>query len=226
LALKDDDARHENVMKFVSKILFELCRISEIAQGKGQSSRSSSLDESFLGEVVVKSILDRLHSEDKYKHLDVSRLELRCANADPNYGPLWFYCRVGPTDTARLVLTRGIDVILDEVKLHANLYISAILRRFAIIARFEKKQHSEVQEGTSAWEKLIDEECLSAPSLKQIIEYGNKKITEAGVEFLETSIPPSDFITGIVALSRHRPIEEMTSSERRKTLFGTDSIFS
>jgi len=97
-----------------------------------------------------------------------------------------------------------------------------------VISRFTQtgEQRSK-QEGrsTSSWEKLIDQELLSAPSLKVIIENGTKN-TNIGVELLESSIPPSNFIAGIVELSQHHPIQNLTLSERRKVLFGADSLFS
>jgi hypothetical protein len=33
-------------------------------------------------------------------------------------------------------------------------------------------------------------------------------------------------VTGLVVLSKHRPMERMSLSERRKALFGTDALFS
>jgi hypothetical protein len=108
------------------------------------------------------------------------------------------------------------------------LYIIAFIRRFAVISRFTQKgEQRSKQEGasTSSWEKLIDQELLSAPSLKVIIENGTNN-TNIGVELLESSIPPSNFIAGIVELSQHHPIKNLTLSERRKVLFGADSLFS
>ncbi|KAG7359705.1 expressed tetratricopeptide repeat protein [Nitzschia inconspicua] len=223
---QDDDEWDQNLTKYVFKLVCELYRIRDAVSSDDMPGvPRKSLANSYLGESVIKPILERLYSEDSLKFLDITRLELRCANADPNYGPLWFYCRARPTDTARTVLGRAVDVVLDDIKYYANVYIAALVRRFAITSRFERHHGGGVAEGTLAWEQMMDEICLSTPSLSNILENGCD-FSEAGVEFLESSIPPSDFITGIVALSRHRPIDEMTSYERRKTLFGSDSIFS
>lgn len=223
---ESDDEWNENLVKYIFMLARELFRIRDVVSSDGMPEiPRKSLANSYLGESFVKSFLERVYSEDTLKFIDIVSLELRCANADPNYGPLWFYCRARPTDTARTVLRRAVHVVLDDIKFYANPYIASLVRRFAIVSRFEHKHGNEVTEGTLAWEKLIDEMCLSTPSLKDIFESGSDN-TEAGVEFLESSIPPSDFITGIVALNRHRPIDGMTSHERRKTLFGADSIFS
>ena len=34
--------------------------------------------------------------------LDITHLELRCSNADPKYGKLWFHSRSRPSDTRKV----------------------------------------------------------------------------------------------------------------------------
>ncbi|KAL3915949.1 MAG: hypothetical protein SGILL_005403 [Bacillariaceae sp.] len=224
---ESDEEWNESIVKYLFKLVCEMYRIRDIFSPNDdvvKPSDKNALD-SYLGDIILRAFRERVYSESVTHFLDISRLELRCGNADPNYGPMWFYCRSRSTDTARVVLSRAVDIVLDDVKFHANVYIAALVRRFAITSRFEQKRSQGVTGGSAAWEKLIDKECLSVPSLKHIYENGSDT-AEEGVEFLESSIPPSDFITGIVALSRHRPVEEMSSYERRKMLFGADSIFS
>jgi la-related protein 1 len=224
---ESDQEWNESVVKYLFKYICEIYRIRDDLSRSDDSVKETDENhfDSFLGDSIATALKERVYSDKVVHFLDISRLELRCSNADPNYGPMWFYCRSRLTDTARVVLGRAVNIILDDVKFHANVYIAALVRRFAITSRFELKVHGEVTEGTSTWEKMIDKECFSVPSLQHIFETGSD-ISEAGVEFLESSTPPSDFITGIVALSRHRPVEKMTSDERRKMLFGADSIFS
>mmetsp|Transcript_22701 Transcript_22701/g.26039 ORF Transcript_22701/g.26039 Transcript_22701/m.26039 type:complete len:1700 (-) Transcript_22701:211-5310(-) len=224
---KQEESWEEGLTKYIYKILVELSSIRKyVANGKNGTLEGISADSSLLGKSSVQVILDRLHSDMSHGFIDISKLELRCANADPNYGPVWFHCRSGPTETARNVLTRAVYLILDEVKIHANLYIIALIRRFAVISRVtQKEEKRSKQEGTSVGEKYIDQQLLSAPSLKFIIENGSNN-TNIGVELLESSIPPSNFIAGIVELSQHHPIQNLTLSERRKVLFGADSLFS
>jgi tetratricopeptide (TPR) repeat protein len=225
LVFKSDDAWAEGLTEYVYSTIHELNVLYGVVSKEGPGTKNPAVVDSFLGTAVIEAILERLYSEQSHQFLDLTKLVLRCANADPNYGPLWFHCRSAHTDTARKVLTQAVDVMLNEVKRHANLYIAASVRRFAILALFQQNQENRWKEGSRMWESLTDQECLSSPSLQQIIEVGSNK-KETGVELLESSIPPSDFITGIVALSRHRPLEEMTSSEKRKLLFGADSLFS
>ena len=217
----------KSLIKYIYKILIELDSIRDhFTTGKNRRSEETPSGSALLGKYSEQVILERLHSENSQGLIDISRLELQCANADPNYGPVWFHCRSGPTETARNVLARAVNLILDEVKIYANLYTVAFVRRFAVISRFKLKggQRSK-DESAASWEKRIDGELLSAPSLKTIIDISTSN-TNAGVELLESSIPPSNFIAGIVELSQHHPIKNLTLSERRKVLFGADSLFS
>lgn len=43
-------------------------------------------------------------SEGDFLRAEVEGLVLRCVNADPNYGSMWFHCRHRPSDTAKCVL--------------------------------------------------------------------------------------------------------------------------
>jgi hypothetical protein len=45
------------------------------------------------------------------------------------------------------------------------------------------------------------------------------------MDLLESTMTGSDFVSGLVALSRHRPMDKMTLPDRRKALFGTDALF-
>ena len=40
-------------------------------------------------------------SEVDFLRAEVEGLVLRCVNADPNYGSMWFHCRHRPSDTAK-----------------------------------------------------------------------------------------------------------------------------
>lgn len=220
LFLEDGFFRKDDLISFIFKILLELRTIDNNSPGIVN-------DESFLVRPAVESLKNRVFSNACYGYLDLSVLERQCTNADPNYGPLWFYCRKGPTDTARKVLARASGVVLADIKNSAALYIAAYVRRFALLAAMQhtmKQEEINPKEGTAEWEVLIDRECLAAPSLTQILETSREK-REPGIELLERSAPPSDFITGIVAMNRYRPVDEMTMAERRRVLFGADSLF-
>ena len=59
----------------------------------------------------------------------LKELQLQCTNADPNYGVLWFYCKLNPFDSARIVLASAKRML--QYELHnqtvAAVYFHAIL---------------------------------------------------------------------------------------------------
>ena len=225
LKFDEDETWEAGFKKYIFDILRELNSVRESATNEAKCDAEKATTKLVLGQSSTEAVIERLYCGTSLKFIDVSRLELRCANADPNYGPLWFHCRSGPTETARTVLARAVDFIVDEVKTHAHLYIVASVRRLAVISRFMEREKLSLKEGTSAWEKIIDQELLSAPALKHIIDQGTEKLEE-GVELSERSVSASNFIAGIAELSQHHPIQNLSLSERRKMLFGADSLFS
>jgi hypothetical protein len=46
-----------------------------------------------------------------------------------------------------------------------------------------------------------------------------------GLVLLESTMRGPDFVTGLTGLNKHRPIKDMSLSDRRKALFGTDALF-
>lgn len=198
--------------------------------------RSERVPALSLDEATVKSIHEQLDPAVRDKLLDFSQLQLRCANADPNYGSLWFHCRAGPTDTARNILSRAKDVMLLELSIHSHIYISTFIRRFAILARLEKDTKLKnksgesdtiaVAEDSAQREELMNKAFLNTPSLLEIFKVGNTKFnSETGMDLLESTMTGSDFASGLVALSRHQPMEDMLLPDKRKVLFGTDALF-
>lgn len=215
----------KGLISYIFRILVELNNIRESVTTETKSIQESISTKSLLGISSTQVVIERLHSGTSLRFIDISRLELRCANADPNYGSLWFHCRSGPTETARNVLARAVDLIVNEVKTHAYLYIMAFIRRLAIISRLQEKEAPGLKEGTSQWEKIVDQGLLRAPSLKVMIKHGTENM-KIGVEILESSVPTTSFIAGIAELSQHHPIQTLSLSERRKVFFGADSLFS
>lgn len=63
------------------------------------------------------------------KKTNLDGLELRCTNADPNYGVSWFQCRGHPSETARQILRRAKTAMAYEMEALGTLYLSAIYRR-------------------------------------------------------------------------------------------------
>ena len=64
-------------------------------------------------------------------------LELLCANADPNYGTMWFYCKRQPFEPARRVLDLARQLLESEMRKKevAGIYFAAIILRQSAAAR-------------------------------------------------------------------------------------------
>jgi len=62
----------------------------------------------------------------------LSDLELRCTNADPNYGVSWFHCRGYAYETSRQVLRRAQVAMAHELKALGPVYLQALCRRLLV----------------------------------------------------------------------------------------------
>eukprot|EP00797_Seminavis_robusta_P014299 Sro216_g089500.1 n/a (621) ;mRNA; r:68452-70314 len=196
--------------------------------GEGTTTKESNAD-ARLREIIdsqtLPQIIDLLEAGYESASVDLADLELRCANADPNYGLLWFHCRHGPTDTARKILTRATDKVVSELRKFVPIYIVALVRYAAVTGMMDTEKQSE---DDAAWEDRVDEILLAAPSLQEILKKDDivEKNQDGGVLFLENNIAGSTFSTGLTELNRLQPVGELSLNDRRKALFGTDALFS
>lgn len=214
---------------YISELTPDIVTACGADDGSSNDDDASSREERVrvLGHETALVISQQLESEYRERTVDLTRVELRCANADPNYGLLWFHCRHGPTDTSRRILGRAKERIVAEVRKFAHIYILAMIRRTAIMAALAAEGNSGEEPAavnTAEWENFIDERLLAAPSLKTIWN-GEKKLEE-GLVLLERTTTGSVFATGLTELNKHQPVGVMSLRERRKALFGTDALFS
>jgi hypothetical protein len=72
------------------------------------------------------------------------------------------------------------------------------------------------------WEDRVDELLLGSPSLRDMF---NPVDPTTGLVLLQSTINGSDFITGLMDFNRHRPIEGMTFTDRKRAIFATDALF-
>ena len=193
-------------------------------------------DDVFAAKIAssVRSSLEKVSFEELFEDSD---LELRCANADPNYGLLWFHCRYGPTETARTVLGRAREQIIRDVRSNAHLYIIAMVRRYGVMATLQKELDSKhgklsgesgtgkVEWKATNWDSILQDRLRSTPSIDMILKPGEIDEKSCTV-LLESSVTGSSFGTGIVALNIYKPLKELSLIERRKILFGSDALFS
>jgi hypothetical protein len=220
---------------YINNIFFELLAICD---SEGTSAIRSEEDmglttEGIIDDDTASQIRQHLEPSSREGSVDLSELELRCANADPNYGLLWFHCRLSPTDTARRILSRATEKVVTELRSFVHIYITAMIRSSAIMATIAAGKEAEADDfqeeyppldDEGAWEDFIDKKLLFAPAFYTILH--TKKQGGKGVVFLENTITASVFATGLAELNKHQPIGGLSWNERRKELFGTDALFS
>jgi len=155
---------------------------------------------------VMVTVEDELFKAEDFIRVDTKELELRCVNADPNYGSMWFHCRQKPSDTARSILWRAKSMMALELQNLQNVYIKAIARHKII----EKQIRWLYPCGTS-----IDNEVMEAA----------RSISPIGTVDNKLKIKGEDFVTGLVRLNRITAnMSELHSEDKRKILFGSDQI--
>jgi len=155
--------------------------------------------------VDVDCCCTALVAED-FVRVDTKDLEIRCVNADPNYGSMWFHCRQKPSDTARSVLWRAKSMMSIELQNLQHVYVKAIVRYMLIEQQIRHCYRCGFNE-----ENRILEACKFVPPLKAA---GSK-----------LKIKGEDFVTGLVRLNRITAnMSGLSSEEKRKILFGSDQI--
>ena len=133
--------------------------------------------------------------------LDTTKLELRCSNADPNYGKLWFHSRSRPSDTARKVLEQAKQVIWNDLREYSFIYILATMRQDTI--KYCKTSNMNV----------------NVPSLTELL---NK--TAWKEDNLLKRISKADFVTGFSEVNGEVDLQSLSLFDRRKFLFGSDLL--
>ncbi len=159
--------------------------------------------------------------------LDTSDLELRCSNADPNYGHLWFLYRSSPIDTAREVISQAKVEMADSIIDYSYLYIAAIVRRAGLLMQIEHHAEQDplpnavINGGKSSvvfarglphpksrrWEDVVDRQVRSAPPLNEMLP--------------DTEVNSILFTSGCV---ENYNWDKLSLTERRRVLFGSDSL--
>jgi len=133
--------------------------------------------------------------------LDTTKLELRCSNADPNYGKLWFHSRSRPSDTARKVLEQAKQVIWNDLREYSFIYVLATMRQEAI----KCCRKSNIN--------------LNVPSLTDLLTGTTRK-----EDCLLKRTSMADFVTGFIAVNGEVDLQSLSLFDRRKFLFGSDLL--
>ena len=212
---------------WISSLVVTGVKLVRMATG-GQSSTE------FDGELFDKSVIPSLRAQLETNNLDellqTSNLELRCANADPNYGSMWFNCRNAPTDTARVILRRARDHIVADVRIYCYIYVAAIIRSCGIMAAAKHEgdlmNNSECKTQAAAnVNAAMAELATVTPSIEAMLQLKTNETPDDTV-LLESSASGFHFTSGLVVLNRHKSLLDMPMLQRKKILFGSDALFS
>ena len=132
---------------------------------------------------------------------DLSDLRLACANADPNYGSLWFFCRRGSSDPPTKVIEQAAERVAEDVHQYAHAYLAALLRRKAVLSMIGLEKPSTLvgkietsDPNAIKWEDLVENELLAYPTLQEIF---NPVDPTTGLVLLDSKIDGSLFIAGL-----------------------------
>ncbi|GBG29162.1 Pre-mRNA-splicing factor CLF1 [Hondaea fermentalgiana] len=139
---------------------------------------------------------------------DTSDIELRCVNADPNYGALWFHCKRGPFDTARQVLRTAKSLMIEELTKFRAVY------REAIVESIHRKRDTAARQISRA-------KSRTTPALAG----GEDRWLTERLEPMHDAKSYANFSTGLLSvnwLGEH--VGLLVDRERRKFLFGSDQI--
>ena len=178
---------------------------------------------------IVGTLRELLQAEKLRSSIDLTDLRLACTNADPNYGSLWFHCRKFPMCTPSKVIELAAEDVTDEIFKFASVYIAAMIRRMAIIAKGDEKIPDGADEAIETsdpavieWENSIDKKLRDVITLSEILD---SMRSSHGLVLLESAMRGSIFITGLSELNSYKALDSMTLLERRRALFGTDALF-
>ncbi|GKY96975.1 hypothetical protein MPSEU_000656400 [Mayamaea pseudoterrestris] len=213
----------ECLIKYITDISLA---VSLACQQKMQSAR---LIPNLVHAAIIQPVRERLSVVKLLRSFDLADIYLSCSNADPNYGPLWFYCRRLQNDPPQRVLEHASAAMLAEIRTVAHIYIAAQVRRHAILSTNDDADGLATEESLELFdpaamelEKRTDTLLRSYPSLQEIY---NPPDPMTGSPLLECNINTADFATGLMEFSRNPPLEQMSLLARRKALFATDALF-
>ena len=191
---------------------------------------------------------DFVHCVEAYLSTVAKSLTRRCTNSDPNYGTAWFHCRTKPYDTPATVIKTALHFLACEMASAQPLYVRAVLsyiRKCLQKSRAAAKAKAEAGGGVAADEESepcgnakveCDDEDMAA--LLRWQEWSAQRDEELLADFdlvepsLELGKPVwfargyagPDFVTASVEMNRLIFNRSLNSEEKRKVLFGSDSI--
>lgn len=200
---------------------------------------------------VLRAIQDLKHHlsccVSDYDKVILDNLNRRCANADPNYGTAWFYCRIRATDTPREVIRSARELIMHEVFSAQEIYVRAVLNYVERVVRQESfvcdvslLSPISVSATTMSWDQkdvsFGDPNVFNLEELRDDLDLVQKisrqKSKTRRILGLDNVVAASqgtvhcqqDFITASISLSRYLFSDQLPKELKRKRLFTSDQI--
>lgn len=222
----DETGNEKRLIEYVT----DLARIIAIACKSGSESVSKTSEHGLKHRSIITNVRKWLRPSNLRTATDLSDLRLACANADPNYGSLWFCCRQGASDPPRKVIENAAEYVADDLQKYAHIYLSAMIRRKAILSMGELTRPSSF-EGTVEtsdpkvveWEVRADEVLISFKTLGAMFQTVDPGTTLLNNEDMRVGGPL--FVAGLSELNKHKPVSSMNLAERKRALFGNDALF-
>ena len=158
---------------------------------------------------------------------ELEALTLKCMNADPNYGTLWFFCRQQPCDTARGVLHSARQALIHDLLISQRIYMRAVLL-YTRIALQEAHANSFSASDDGDWSHLSGHISIVEEVLKDF-----HWVKESEGAFVESCpiirchgdiFASADFMSALIEQNRSIFNRSLTDEERRAVLFNSSQI--
>jgi hypothetical protein len=90
--------------------------------------------DSFIEYLKLQYLMNgNLSKNDNNINIDISNenlIENLCINSEPNYGPLWFYCKFNPLENTKDIFKNSKLLIKEYLYLYKNYYQNSMIQSF------------------------------------------------------------------------------------------------
>jgi len=124
--------------------------------------------DSFIEYLKLQLLMNGPIIEEKLSHF-----EQKCVIADPNYGPLWYHCKLSPLDNTKEVLKRAKQLLLLELQLNKDTFQTKFIEQNSLVKEF-KIINQPIEHFITALPYLLDTFNSSnlEPSLRRKLIFG------------------------------------------------------
>ena len=151
----------------------------------------------------------------------------RCVNADPNFGSVWFYSRLRPSDSSSQILRSAEETLRHELIATAHIYGRALQRYiFRCIESLVAEDALELSPGSQESLNILRFYAFARDTLRPS-ETSQTQPSSGSVLFVDDGhalYSASDFLAAFIKMNRSLSINLLSSEEKRLVLFGADQI--